>query len=106
VKFLLHPPHPKTQKTQSKNPGPSPSRAHSRAATLLLPFPLFPSHNECKHDFGRKVGSSHAELQNVTSLNEEMRNRNEHLQRQLQQSMKQKQRAFESPSTSNPDDPD
>jgi len=34
-----------------------------------------------------------------------MRNQNEYLQRQLQQSMKQKRKAFESPSTSNPEDP-
>ena len=42
--------------------------------------------------------------QTVTSLNE-MRNRNEYLQRQLEQSMKQNRKAFESPSTSNSEDP-
>ena len=44
--------------------------------------------------------------QTVTSLNEEMRSRNEYLRKQLEQSMKQKQRAFDSPSSSNPEDQD
>jgi len=43
--------------------------------------------------------------QTVTSLNEEMRNRNEYLQRQLEQSMQRKRKAFESSYTSNPEDP-
>ena len=43
--------------------------------------------------------------QTVTSLNEEMRSRNEYLQKQLEQSMEQKRRAFDSPSSSTPEDP-
>ena len=43
--------------------------------------------------------------QTVTSLNEEMRSRNEYLRKQLEQSMQQKRRAFDSPSISNPEDP-
>ena len=43
--------------------------------------------------------------QTVTSLNEEMRSRNEYLRKQLEQSMNQKRRAFDSPSISNPEDP-
>jgi len=42
--------------------------------------------------------------QTVTSLNEEMRDQNGYLRKQLEQFMKQKQKAMESPTTSNPED--
>jgi len=44
--------------------------------------------------------------QTITSVDEDMRSRNEYLQKQLEQSKTQKRRAFDSPSISNPKDLD
>ena len=43
--------------------------------------------------------------QTVTSFNEEMRDRNEYLWKQLEQPMKQTQKAMESPTPSDLEDP-